>query len=89
VVDVQWDDLYVRLLDPCTGQLLREYVRQKRGRYRINPEDYPKRVPLGTLQLLARAERAGTHIGALCQAIHRQEGELGVTPHRRDAESSP
>jgi transposase len=78
LVNVQWDDLYVRLLDPCTGQLLREHVRQKRGRYRIKPEDYPKRAPLGTLQLLARAERAGPHIGALCQAIHRAEGELGV-----------
>jgi hypothetical protein len=78
LVSVQWDDLYVRLLDPRTGQLLREHVRQKRGRFRIKPEDYPKRVPLGILQLLARAERAGPHIGALCQAIHRAEGELGV-----------
>jgi transposase len=78
LVNVQWDDLFVRLLDPHTGQLLREHVRQKRGRYRIKPEDYPQRAPLGTLQLLARAERAGTHIGALCQAIHRAEGELGV-----------
>ncbi len=78
LVNVQWDDLFVRLLDPRTGQLLREHVRQKRGRYRIKPEDYPKRAPLGTLQLLARAERAGTHIGALCQALHRAEGELGV-----------
>jgi transposase len=78
LVNVQWDDLYVRLLDPRTGQLLREHVRQKRGRYRVKNEDYPRRTPLGTQQLLARAERAGTHIGALCQAIHRAEGELGV-----------
>jgi hypothetical protein len=28
VVKVQWDSLYVRLLDPRTGQLLREHVRQ-------------------------------------------------------------
>jgi transposase len=77
-VNVQWDELYVRLLDPHTGELLREHVRQKRGGYRIQKEDYPKRTPLGTLQLLARAERAGAHIGALCQAIHRQQGELGV-----------
>jgi transposase len=78
LVNVQWDNLYVRLLDPRTGQLLREHVRQKRGRYRVKNEDYPRRTPLGTLQLLARAERAGPHIGALCQAIHRAEGELGV-----------
>jgi transposase len=78
VVNVQWDELYVRLLDPHNGQLLREHVRQKRGWYRVKPEDYPKRTPLGTLQLLARAARAGTNIGAFCQAIHREQGELGV-----------
>lgn len=78
LVNVQWNDLYVRLLDPRTGELLREHVRQKRGGYRIQQEDYPKRTPLGTVQLLARAERAGAHIGALCQAIHRQQGERGV-----------
>ena len=78
LVNVQWNDFYVRLLDPRTGQLLREHIRQKRGGYRIEKDDYPKRTPLGTLQLLARAERAGAHIGAFCQAIHRQQGELGV-----------
>lgn len=78
LVNVQWNELYVRLLDPRTGQLLREHVRQKRGGYRIQSEDFPKRTPLGTRQLLARAERAGVHIGAFCQAIHHQQGELGV-----------
>ena len=78
LVNVQWDELYVRLLDPRTGQLLREDVRQKRGGHRIQKEDHLKRTPLGTLQLLARAERAGTHIGAFCQAIHHDQGELGV-----------
>src|SRR5579862_1022800 len=78
LVNVQWNDLYVRLLDPRTGELLREHIRQKRGGYRIQKDDYPKRTPLGTMQLLARAERAGVHIGAFCQAIHRQQGELGV-----------
>lgn len=75
---VQWDELYVRLLDPKTGQLLREHVRQKRGWYRIKEEDHPKRTPLRTSQLLWRAGRAGSHIGALCDAIHRQQGEVGV-----------
>jgi hypothetical protein len=28
--------------------------------------------------LLARAARAGSHIGALCEAIHRHQAELGV-----------
>jgi transposase len=75
---VQWDELYVRLLDPKTGQLLREHVRQKRGWYRIKEEDHPKRTPLRTSQLLWRAGRAGSHIGALCDAIHRTQGEVGV-----------
>jgi transposase len=78
VLRVQWNELYVRLLDPKTGQLLREHVRQKRGWYRIKDEDHPKRTPLRTSQLLWRASRAGSHIGALCDAIHRQQGEVGV-----------
>ncbi len=78
VLRVQWDELYVRLLDPKTGQLLREHVRQKRGWYRIKEEDHSKRTPLRTSQLLWRAGRAGSHIGALCDAIHRQQGEVGV-----------
>ena len=44
---------HVRLLDPSTGQLLREHVRQTRGRHRIQDEDRPKQTPLGTQQLLA------------------------------------
>jgi transposase len=78
VLRVQWDSLFVRLLDPKTGQLLREHVRQKRGWYRIKDEDKTKRTPLGTSKLLWRASRAGTHIGTLCEAIHRQQGEVGV-----------
>ncbi len=30
------------------------------------------------MTLLGRAARAGTHIGTLCAAIHRRDGELGV-----------
>jgi hypothetical protein len=46
--------------------------------YRIKPEDHSKRTPQGTSQLLWRASRAGAHIGTLCEAIHRQQGEVGV-----------
>src|SRR5579859_1086448 len=55
-VAVQWDGQHVRLLHPKTGQLLREHLRQERGRHRIKDEDRPKRTPLGTVQLLRRAE---------------------------------
>src|SRR5712692_6075231 len=77
-VAVQWDGQHVRLLHPKTGQLLREHLRQERGRHRIKDEDRPKRTPLGTVQLLARAERTGSHIGTLCHALHRQQGEVAI-----------
>ena len=77
LVNVQWDVLHVRILDPKTHQLLREHIRQQRGRHRIAPGDNPK-TPLTTTQLLARAGRTGSNIGELCQQIHRHDGEPGV-----------
>ena len=77
-VKVQWDALHVRILHPGTNQLLREHLRQKRGWYRINAEDYPKRMPFSTAQLLHRAGRAGNQIGTLCVAIYQRQGESGI-----------
>ena len=77
-VQVQWDGLFVRLLDPRTGQLLREHLHQKRGAHRIRDEDRPRRTPLHLQQLLARAHQAGASIGAVCDAIHQRQAELGV-----------
>src|ERR1043166_6036616 len=77
-IRVQWNGTHVRLIDPLTGQLLREHLRQERGRHRIKDEDRPSRTPLSTQQLLARAEKAGPHIGALCQALHRNYGQVAV-----------
>jgi len=77
-VAVQWDDRHVRLLDPSTGQLLREHRRQSPGQHAIHPADQPTRTPPTTLTLLARATRAGTHIGPLCAAIHGRDGARGV-----------
>ena len=82
LVNVQWDLLHVRILHPNPKtekeRLLREHVRQERGRHRIQPGDNPKKTPFTTVQLLARAARAGSHIGAFCDAIHRHKGEPGV-----------
>ena len=75
---MQWDELYVRILDPRTGLLLREHVRQKRGWYRIKEEDHPKRRPLRVSPLLWRADRAGSHIGSLCHLIYGQLGAPGI-----------
>ncbi|MBA2704372.1 MAG: IS21 family transposase [Blastocatellia bacterium] len=77
-VQVQWDGLQIRLLDPRTGQLLREHLRQKRGWHRIQEEDRPPRTPLATNQLLSRASHAGANIGTLCQTLHARQGQVGV-----------
>jgi hypothetical protein len=49
-VQVQWDLRQVRLMNPETGQLLREHLRQARGGHRIQEADRPKHTPLGTLR---------------------------------------
>ena len=77
-VNVQWDELYVRILDPQNGLLLREHVRQKRGWYRIKKEDRPQHMPLQVSQLLWRSGRAGSHIGTFCHLIYSQLGEAGI-----------
>jgi len=77
-VSVQWDALHVRLLDPNTGELLREHRRKPRGWRSVHPEDRPKKTAPGVLQLLARADRAGISIGAVCRTIHARQAEAGV-----------
>jgi hypothetical protein len=77
-VEVQWDALHVRILDPNNGLLLREHVCQKRNWYRIRGEDRPKKMPLQVSHLLWRAGRAGAHIGTLCNLIYSQLGEVGI-----------
>jgi len=77
-VKVQWDELHVRILHPNTNQLLREHLRQKRGGYRIQEEDHPKKMPLSTAQLLRRAEHPGAQIGKLCQLLYQRQGETAI-----------
>ena len=77
-VHVQWNDSHVRLIDPRTGQLLREHLRQQRGQHRINEKDRSTRTPLSTDRLLRRAEKTGPHIGVLCQAMYRNQGQVAV-----------
>jgi len=77
-VDVQWNDLHVRLLDPTTGQLLREHVRAARGWHRIEDADRPTRTPPKTLALLSGAHRVGHALGAIADHIHQHDGAAGV-----------
>ena len=77
-VQVQWNLQWVRLLDPANGQLLREHLHERRGHHRIHDDDRPQRTPLGTLQVLARADKAGQHIGAFAKAMHHEQGQTAV-----------
>jgi transposase len=74
----QWDGRVVRIIDPKTGQLLREHLRRERGRRAIRDEDRPSRTPRTTVELLGRASRAGQSIGAVAERIHQADGEPGV-----------
>jgi transposase len=77
-IHAQWDERGVRLIDPRTGQLLREHLRRERGRRSVHPQDRPTRTPATTLELLARAGKAGRSIGTVAQRIHAADGEAGV-----------
>lgn len=77
-VAVQWDGAQVRLLNPKTGQLLREYLRQRRGGRSAHPEDTPRRTPAKLLKLLSVARQAGPCVGTLCDAMHQRDGEAAV-----------
>ena len=77
-VSVQWNDLHIRLLDPATGQLLREHVRAPRGWHRIEDADRPRRTPAKTIGLLSAAHHAGAAIGAVCDHIYQHDGAAGV-----------
>ena len=75
-VHVQWNDLHVRLLDPKTGQLLREHVRAPRGWHRIDDADRPARTPPKTLALLeARDARRAVrrHRSAITSTVTRAQ----------------
>jgi len=77
-VHVRWDQLYVRILDPKTGVLLREHVRQKPGHYRIDERDRSPKTPPGIAQLLQRARVAGKHVGLLCEQLEQQRDQYSA-----------
>ena len=77
-LNVQWDQRHVRLLDPRTGQLLREHRREPRGTHRILPEDRPQKTPWTTQQLLQRAANASSAIGRFSKTMYEQQGQVAV-----------
>ena len=81
-VQVQWDGSHVRLLDPRTGQLLREHLRQQRGRHRIQDEDRSTQTPLSHRAAAARAPKEpGRTSARSARAMHRRQGRGGGAPH--------
>ena len=77
-LNVQWDQRHVRLLDPRTGQLLREHRREPRGAHRILAEDRQQKTPLTTQQLLQRAANASAAIGSFSKTMYEQQGQVAV-----------
>jgi transposase len=73
-VFVQWDGLRVRLLDKSNGTLLREYLVQRRGGRRVLDKDRPAKTPKSTLHLIGELTRAGRHVAALADRMHRKHG---------------
>ena len=66
-VNVQWDELYVRILNPQNGLLLREHVRQKRGWYRINPAHAASGFPVTVASRTPKPPSMEPH-SRLCQS---------------------
>jgi transposase len=81
VVRVQWDDLYVRLLDPKSGQLLREHLRQKRGWYRIKERRPSKADPTAHLAttVAGRSSWSAHRCALRCHPSSARRG--GCAPH--------
>ena len=59
------------MLDLKTGQLLREYFGQHRGRRALLPDDLPKLTPKSTHKLRCVGRFAGKHVGALAKRFMR------------------
>jgi transposase len=77
-VHVRWDSRCVRILDPQTGQLLREHLRTQPGHFRIDEQDRSPRTPPQIEQLLRRARVAGKHVALLCEQIEQRRDQWGA-----------
>lgn len=75
---VQWDQTWVRIMHPKTGELLREHRHKPRGYRQIDELDKPDKTPATTLNLLNRAAKAGKSIDLLCGEIFANRREAGI-----------
>ncbi len=79
-VQVQWNDLHVRLLAPTTGQLLREHLRAPRGWHRIARRRPPGADAGDDASRCSRAAptRRRRTSAPSAHHIHDHEGAAGV-----------
>jgi transposase len=77
-VSVQWDTRHVRILNPHTGELLREHLRQRRGAHRIDDADRSKRTAPSIEHQLGKADAAGANVGAVCRHQIEQSGPYSI-----------
>jgi transposase len=77
-VHVRWDSRCVRIIDPETGQLLREHLRTQAGFFRVDPRDRSPRTPPQIDQLVQRGRVAGKHVGDLCERIAQRRHQFAA-----------
>ena len=80
-VKVQWDAMFVRLLDPRTGDLLREHLSGKRGAHRIRDERSSASHAPQLLQLLGRGAQGRTQHRRCLRRHTCSPGRTRNAPH--------
>ena len=80
-VQVQWDGNVVRLLDPATGNCCANICARSAAGIAFTTRTARSAHPLGTCNCWPRAEKAGAHIGAVCQSHASRAGPDRRPPH--------
>jgi transposase len=73
----EWNERWVRLIDPKTGELLKECKKLSPGEYSDRQRSQGQ-VPSQVVSLLGRMDALGPAIGTLCRRMHDAEGEYAV-----------
>lgn len=73
----EWDERWVRIIDPKTGELLKESKKLSPGQYSDRQRPHGQ-TPPQVVSLLGRMDVLGPSIGTLCRKLHEAEGEYAV-----------
>jgi hypothetical protein len=77
-VIVHADDVWIRLTDPATQQLIRELPVTGKGKRRIADADRPVQTPLPVMRLVERVGAIGEQCGGFALAMERERGALAA-----------